>query len=103
MSDGHDLRVLWFGEDVTLLGHIHTPRGAAIDLCAVICPAPFGYDNICAHRGLRILGDRLAAAGVAAFRVDCPGSGDSDGEQTWAAWQGAVAQAVSAARRESGC
>ncbi len=86
-----------------MLGHVHTPRGAAIDLCAVICPAPFGYDNVCAHRGLRILGDRLAAAGIAAFRFDFPGSGDSDGEQAWPAWKAAVATAVSTARRETGC
>jgi pimeloyl-ACP methyl ester carboxylesterase len=102
-SDGRSLRALWFGDDVSLLGHLHTPRGAALDLVAVICPVPFGYDNICAHRGLRILADRLAASGISAFRFDFPGSGDSDGEQTWPAWKAAVATAVSTARRETGC
>jgi dienelactone hydrolase len=102
-SAGHDLRALWFGEDVSLIGHLHTPRGAALDLCAVICPAPFGYDNVCGHRGLRILGDRLAAGGIAALRFDFPGTGDSDGEQGLSAWKAAVATAVATARRETGC
>jgi len=102
-SKTHDLRPLWFGDGVALIGHLHTPRGAAVDLCAVVCPAPFGYDNICGHRGLRILGDRLAAGGIAALRFDFPGTGDSDGEHGLAAWKAAVAAAVSTARRETGC
>src|SRR5260221_9058290 len=102
-TEGPFLRALWFGDDVSLIGHVHAPRGVALDLCAVICPVPFGYDNICAHRGLRILGDRLSAAGITAFRFDFPGSGDSDGEQTWPAWRAAVAAAVSTARRETRC
>ena len=103
VSDGRELRAFWFGDDVSLIGHLTTPRGAAIDLCAVICPAPFGYDNICGHRGLRILADRLAAGGIAALRFDFPGTGDSDGEQELPAWKRAVATAVATARRESGC
>jgi alpha/beta superfamily hydrolase len=102
-SEGRDLRAFWFGDELSLIGHLHTPRGAAIDLCAVICPAPFGYDNVCGHRGLRILADRLAAGGIAAMRFDFPGTGDSDGEQDLSAWKGAVATAVAKARLETGC
>ena len=87
----------------SLIGHLHTPRGAAIDLCAVICPAPFGYDNVCGHRGLRILADRLAGGGIATLRFDFPGTGDSDGEQELPLWKAAVASAVATARRETGC
>ena len=101
--EAHNLRALWFGDDASLLGHLHTPCGAAVDLAVVICPVPFGYENVCGHRGLRILGDRLAAGGIAALRFDFPGSGDSDGEQTLAAWKAAVATAVAVVRRESGC
>ncbi|HEY2748337.1 MAG TPA: alpha/beta fold hydrolase [Polyangia bacterium] len=102
-SEARDLRAFWFGDDVSLIGHLHTPRGAAIDLCAVICPAPFGYDNVCGHRGLRILGDRLASSGIAALRFDFPGTGDSDGAEELSAWKKAVATAVATARHESGC
>ena len=63
-SEGRDLRAFWFGDELSLIGHLHTPRAGAIDLCAVICPAPFGYDNVCGHRGLRILADRDRKAHV---------------------------------------
>ncbi|MBS0583728.1 MAG: hypothetical protein JSS42_11565 [Proteobacteria bacterium] len=102
-SDKRHLRAFWFGEEFSLLGHLHTPRGAAVDLCAVICPAPFGYDNVCGHRGLRILADRLSSTGIAALRFDFPGTGDSDGEMELPAWRAAAASAVAAARRETGC
>src|SRR5262249_42692552 len=80
-----------------------TPRGAALDVCAVICPAPYGYDNVCGHRGLRILADRLSSTGIAALRFDFPGIGDSDGEMSVPAWKSAVATAGATARRETGC
>lgn len=102
-SEGQDLRAIWFGDDVSLLGHVHTPRGTALDLCAVICATPFGYENVCGHRGVRVLGDRLAAGGIAALRFDFPGTGDSDGEHGLPEWKAAVAAAVSTARRETGC
>ena len=104
LSDSRrDLRALWFGNDVSLLGHLHIPRGAALDMAAVVCAAPFGYENICAHRALRILADELAGGGIAALRFDFPGTGDSDGEQRVPAWQAAVRDAVSTIRRETGC
>jgi pimeloyl-ACP methyl ester carboxylesterase len=104
MSSGsaHDLRALWFGKP-SLLGHLHTPRGTALDLAVVICATPFGYENISAHRGLRVLGDRLAAAGIAVLRFDVPGTGDSDGEQRVPAWKSSMAEAVETVRRETGC
>ncbi len=98
-----DIRALWFGGDVPLLGHLHTPRSSAIDVGVVICPAPFGYENICGHRSLRLLGDRLAQCGMAALRFDVPGTGDSDGEQRLVPWKGAVASAIATLRRETGC
>jgi pimeloyl-ACP methyl ester carboxylesterase len=99
----HDIKALWFGREVSLLGHLHIPGGTSYDLAAVICAAPFGYENICAHRCLRILGDRLAESGIAALRYDAPGTGDSDGEQGLQAWKNAVADAVATARQETGC
>ena len=102
-SDGRELRALWFGDDVSLIGHLHTPTGDARDLCAVICPVPFGYENICSHRALRVLADHLARAGIASLRFDFPGTGDSDGAHDVQAWLAAVSAAVATARRETAC
>jgi pimeloyl-ACP methyl ester carboxylesterase len=100
--DHRQLRALWIGEDPALIGHLHTPRGDAVDVCAVICPVPFGYENICSHRALRVQADELTRAGVATLRFDFPGTGDSDGEYDLDAWVAAVGTAVTAARRETG-
>jgi pimeloyl-ACP methyl ester carboxylesterase len=102
-ADGRELRALWFGTDVSLIGHLHTPTGDARDLCTVICPVPFGYENICSHRALRVLADHLARAGIASLRFDFPGTGDSDGVHDVEAWIAAVGDAVATARRETGC
>lgn len=102
-SDGRELRALWFGDDVSLIGHLHTPTGDARDLCAVICPVPFGYENICSYRALRVLADHLARVGIAALRFDFPGTGDSDGVHDMEAWLAAVGAAVATARRETAC
>lgn len=102
-SDGRELRALWFGTDVSLIGHLHTPTGDARDLCAVICPVPFGYENICSHRSLRVLADHLARVGIASLRFDFPGTGDSDGVHDLDAWIAAVGDAVATARRETSC
>jgi alpha/beta superfamily hydrolase len=97
------LRALWFGSEASLIGHLHTPTGEARDLCVVICPVPFGYENICSHRALRVLADHLARAGIASLRFDFPGTGDSDGVHDVEAWLAAVGHAVATARRETGC
>jgi pimeloyl-ACP methyl ester carboxylesterase len=97
------LRALWFGDDVSLIGHLHTPTGEARDLVAVFCPVPFGYENICSHRALRVTADHFARAGIASLRFDFPGTGDSDGVHDVEAWLTAVGFAVSTAKRETGC
>jgi len=97
------LRALWFGEAASLIGHLHTPTGDARDLCTVICPVPFGYENVCSHRAQRTFADQLARAGIASLRFDFPGTGDSDGAHDLDAWIAAVGEAVSTARRETGC
>jgi dienelactone hydrolase len=88
------------------MGHLHTPsgeQGEARDIAVVICPPPFGYENICSHRALRILGDRLAGGGIASLRFDVPGTGDSDGQHDLRAWKKAIAVAAATVRRETGC
>ena len=97
------LRPIWFGEGLSLLGHLHIPRRAAIDIAVVICATPFGYENIASHRGLRLLADCLVDAGIASLRFDVPGTGDSDGEQALDAWRASIGEAVAAVRRETHC
>jgi pimeloyl-ACP methyl ester carboxylesterase len=46
------------------------------DLGVVICK-PFGYEAICAHRGMRAFAEAIAAAGMPALRFDYLGTGDS--------------------------
>jgi dienelactone hydrolase len=46
------------------------------DLGVVLC-APFGYEAICAHRGMRAFAENLAASGMPALRFDYLGTGDS--------------------------
>lgn len=73
-------------------------------LCAVMLE-PFGEEKRCAYRMLVRLAWKLAEAGVAAFRFDLDGTGDSPGthaEATWEHWQQETAEAVSVARKVSG-
>jgi alpha-beta hydrolase superfamily lysophospholipase len=53
------------------------PSGHAV----VICP-PVGHEFVNSYRSLRHLADRFAQAGVAAFRIEYQGIGDSSGADT---------------------
>ncbi len=124
-------RPFWFGAaEAPLFGWYHAPTGegapltavagngtsatgsgsgapAAVprDLAVVICP-PFGYEAICAHRGLRALAQTLALAGLPVVRFDYHGTGDSAGDDRQPdrvqAWLASVAAAVDEAKRRSG-
>ena len=70
----------------------------------VICH-PFGQEYLRAHRSLRELAARLAAAGFHVLRFDYQGTGDSAGEGNEAgveAWLGDVAAAMAEIREASG-
>src|ERR1700733_11830362 len=54
----------------------HSPDGLKADLGVVVCQ-PFGYEAICAHRGMRAFAEAIAAAGMPALRFDYLGTGDS--------------------------
>lgn len=54
----------------------HEPVGHGVVLCS-----PFGYDELCTHRGWRSLAERIAAAGMPVLRFDYPGAGDSLGTE----------------------
>jgi alpha-beta hydrolase superfamily lysophospholipase len=54
----------------------HSPNGLKADVGVVVCQ-PFGYEAICAHRGMRAFAEAIAAAGMPALRFDYLGTGDS--------------------------
>ena len=73
---------LMFGPaEAQLYGCFHAPQIAAPSnaVGVLICP-PVGYEMIRAHRCLRNLANRLAAAGSPVLRFDYLGCGDSAGE-----------------------
>ena len=67
---------------------------------------PFGYDDVCAYRGLRMWALSLSAEGLATLRIDLPGSGDSGGSPRdagrAASWPRAVAASAAWLRERSG-
>src|SRR4051794_23037240 len=79
---------------------------AAPAATAVLLLPPFGYDDICAYRGLRAWALTLAADGVPVLRVDLPGSGDSGGTPRdrgrAESWPTAVAAAAAGLRAQAG-
>jgi alpha-beta hydrolase superfamily lysophospholipase len=54
----------------------HSLNGLKSDVGVVFCQ-PFGYEAICAHRGVRAFAEAIAAAGMPALRFDYLGTGDS--------------------------
>ncbi len=73
-------RPTWFGPaDQPMLGWIHQPVSGRIRGAVVICP-PFGIELGATYGTLRVLADRLAAAGLLAMRFDYFGTGDSAGD-----------------------
>lgn len=54
----------------------HSLNDLKADLGVVVCQ-PFGYEAICAHRGMRAFAQAIAEAGMPALRFDYLGTGDS--------------------------
>src|SRR5882757_633479 len=73
-----------------LFGWLHHSLNALkADVGVVVCQ-PFGYEAICAHRGMRAFAEAIAVAGMPVLRFDYLGTGDSaeidpqaDQLQTW--------------------
>jgi len=88
-----------------LFGLFHAATGALERAeCVVVCN-PFGHEAIRAHRLLRIVAERLAAAGFPVLRFDYYGTGDSDGDENGATlgqWSEDIVKADLEARRMSG-
>ena len=47
---------------------------------AVLLASPWGYEELCSRKSFRLLGEKLAAAGISCLRFDYPGSGHSLGD-----------------------
>jgi amino acid adenylation domain-containing protein len=70
---------LFFG-DPQLFGFFHPASSkVASDAALLVCP-PLGHEHTRAYRAVQSLCDAAARAGVAAFRFDYTGVGDSSGE-----------------------
>lgn len=61
----------------TSFGWLHAAEG---NRGVVLC-APYGYEELCTHRGWRDLAETLATAGFPTLRFDYPGTGDSAGDE----------------------
>ncbi len=96
----------WIGPpERPLLGWLTLPESGPGASGVLILP-PVGYQYWSAHRTLRVIAERLAAAGHAVLRLDHDGTGDSAGDQ-WdpgrvAAWR-AGARAGADELRAIGC
>ena len=90
--------------DFRLFGWLHTPPASAGGLGLVICK-PFGYEAICAHRALRVIAERAAAAGIPALRFDYVNSGDSEdlepGLDQISAWTQDIVSAIEALKQRT--
>lgn len=84
-------------------GWLHAPAGGGSETAVLVCPA-LGREACVSHRALRLLADRLAAAGYATLRMDYPGSGDSAEltEPAPEAWLAAIRAAADRLRTLSG-
>jgi alpha/beta superfamily hydrolase len=71
--------VLFGGRARPLVGVFLPAGGTPLGRLAVICP-PFGIEFLRTERALRILAERLSAAGLDVLRFDWYGTGDSGGE-----------------------
>lgn len=60
-----------------LFGLFHRPPPGRSKKCALVVCKPFGYESICAHRGMRAFADAAAALGIPTLRFDYTGTGDS--------------------------
>lgn len=97
---------LFFREsEVPLFGCYHAPPGLPIRSAAVLLCAPHGHEYTRAHRALRFLADRLAAAGFPTLRFDYRGCGDSaldSSDGTLDHWVEDIAAATETCRERSG-
>lgn len=78
-----------------LAGFFHAAQGDT----AVLLLSPWGYEELCARKTYRLLGEKLAASGFPCLRFDYPGTGHSLGTgaglEDDGAWRASVRRALS--------
>jgi dienelactone hydrolase len=95
---------IYFGaNEHRLFGWLHP---AFKDEVGVVICQPFGYEAICAHRGMRAFAEAIATAGMPALRFDYLGTGDSAEIDSRAdqlrVWTTDILTAVDELRRRTG-
>jgi len=63
--------------DAFVVEHAPEPAGGPVSATGILLMPPFGYEDTCAYRPLRVLADALARAGHMVVRIDWPSLGDS--------------------------
>ena len=99
-----------FGDEhLPAVGWWHAPMGQRADatrLPVLICP-PHGREDECAYRTLRVLAERLAAAGHPVLRLEYPGTGDAAGDahapDAVSTWTAAIAAGLDSLKAQAGC
>jgi pimeloyl-ACP methyl ester carboxylesterase len=85
---------------------LHLPPAEARKPTAVLMCAPFGWEEMCSHRGLRTWARTLAKSGYPTARLDLPSTGNSAGVPSdpdrLEAWTGAIAGAARWLRDSTG-
>jgi alpha-beta hydrolase superfamily lysophospholipase len=80
-DDSHDYgtaEALYFDSgDQKLFAWLHSPPKESIAGVGVVICKPFGYEAICAHRGMRAFAEAATMIGMPALRFDYLGTGDS--------------------------
>jgi dienelactone hydrolase len=93
-------------EPFPAFGVLHPAAEPCQDVAALLLP-PFGLEEMNSHRARRAWAEHLAADGIAALRLDLPGTADSGGGPDdpglVEAWTGAVDAAARWLRARSGC
>src|SRR5215469_18666990 len=83
----------------------HPPDGRCADTAVLICPGLM-VDALLSYVSLRVLADKLSAAGYCVLRFDYPGTADSrdlaSGEEHWAVWRRSVSVAADWLRQNCG-
>jgi alpha-beta hydrolase superfamily lysophospholipase len=89
-----------------LFGWLHRAAAAKSSGLGLILCNPFGYEAVCAHRGVRALAEAAAARGIHALRFDYSGTGDSADIEPQSdqleAWTQDVAAAAAELQRRTG-
>lgn len=85
-----------------LAGFLHPAAGRT----AVLLLSPWGYEELCARKSYRMLGEKLAAAGFPCLRFDYPATGHSLGDaqevDDTCAWRTSVTAALGELKRLTG-